>query len=515
MRPDVMVLALAAAVGASAPIGVHLHNVKRTGGMDRKTVMGLMRSCSDKESLAQSLIESSHSAETSACLNKTGIEHCHDCAMPAIKLLLNELHKVKEVVWEEHQMQATRAESTCTSAPPMSRFGSFDHCCSGSAPDQHDQLFRTPEGYQQCQAGSSFDDPGGIVRAADLDYTKLEGWKYRGDRHPSTMIPTCCIQSSVCSKNYKTLSAQMTEVVEVLDTHSITYQAAGGRLEGGALESRIESARQSDSALHLEKFCVMSPELEAAVPKVYPATTAEAKIMCTGGSAVDSQVGLFLKTQEARQTQAKTAIAGQQKIIEIINRVIKWLNDMCHSAVARAARAAASPDITPMITLLETTRKQVPRSQGEVLSRVTYLLESAHNDNQTHEINHTLCASAGSALSSVTDLLLQVKDNVDTGLTKLQNYVPKLTERRTRRSNCWSIRSTPKQRSKQLLPRGWECWLRKLRLIWRSRPVSCSLSLKNGPAGHCCTTPANRTRRLVLLSWFTSTQKTSSTPRSY
>ena len=85
MRPG-MVLGLATAVGASAPVEFHVHDVKRTGGMDRKTVMGLMRSCSDKESLAESLIESSRSAETSACLNMTGIEHCHECAMPAIDI---------------------------------------------------------------------------------------------------------------------------------------------------------------------------------------------------------------------------------------------------------------------------------------------------------------------------------------------------------------------------------------------------------------------------------------------
>jgi hypothetical protein len=416
-----------------------VHKVEQRAGLDRKHIVALMRSSQSKEDLAASLVESSQADMVNAdakCANMTGPEHCQECAMPAIKSLLHELHKVKLVVWADLARLKALAENTCTERTPEERFGSYHKCCSGIADNLFSDIHRLPKGYAQCTGtfGQTFSPPGTPIFSTALDYSPASGWIYIGASHPSDMIADCCEPSSKCTTNWNVITKQMTEVLRVLDGHSIELASLTGHLEGNQLEALVEHAKKLDADDQLKKYCFMSPALEAAVPKVYPKTVPDAKVQCVGG-ALDNQVAVFLATQKARKDEAEENIKKQEEVSAVIDEVTVELNQMGGSCAEddayvvpdfniSARRLREKVSLAPVVAMIAKAEKTMTApAQHAVLAKTMNLVESNADADAS-----TLCGENATAIQKITALLAEVKAEVQVGIGKLQNYSQEISD---------------------------------------------------------------------------------------
>ena len=413
-----------------------VHKVEQRAGLDRKHIVALMRSSQSKEDLAAILVESSQSDMVNAdakCANMTGPEHCQECAMPAIKSLLHELHKVKLVVWADLTKLKALAENTCTERNPEERFGSYHKCCSGIADNLFSDIHRLPKGYAQCTGtlGQTFNPPGTPIFSTALDYSPASGWVYIGASHPSDMIADCCEPSSKCTTNWNVVTTQMTEVLRVLDGHSQELAILMGHLEGNQLESIVEHAKKLDADDQLKKYCFMSPALEAAVPKCYPKTIADAKVQCVGG-ALDNQVAVFLATQKARKDEAVENIEKQEAVSAVIDKVTGELNMMggsCDTYVTpnfniSARRLREKVSLAPVVAMIAKAEKTMTApSQHAVLAKTMSLVESNADADES-----TLCSENATAIQNVMALLVTVQAEVKVGIGKLKEYSQEISD---------------------------------------------------------------------------------------
>jgi len=199
------------------------------------------------ETLAANLLQTSVSDKSKAdasCAKKTGYEHCADCAMPAIKTLVNELVKVKDTVWQAQKDMAANANTVCDKDAPANRAGGAAKCCSASATTSAYQA----AGYAMCSAGSTFSpaDDAAVADVENVKYSNLKGFYYDSKTRPSSMVADCCHTGSTCHINDAVLQDSMDTTRRMLSTLMVDKEAKQQKIDSITIEVQLETTKIQD-----------------------------------------------------------------------------------------------------------------------------------------------------------------------------------------------------------------------------------------------------------------------------
>jgi hypothetical protein len=385
------------------------------------------------EALATHLLQTSAADTTNAdpnCAEKTGYEHCTDCAMPAIDTLVEELVKVKDTVWTAQQDMAGNANTVCDKDAPADREGGAAKCCSASGTTSTYE----PAGFNECTGGSTFSPADTVVpAAADVKFNNLNGYYYDAGT-PSSMIDDCCSRTSDCHTNDVTIAAALTQSETLLNSLHADRAAKQQKIDSVSIEVTLEATKITAHRAEIQKVCELSNEAAhdadanlgvfGADPiTTWPTTLVEAKTACAGG-----QIKRIVDVEVTRQAKLDVDAASFGRTIEVIKKVILWLetdgaNDSIFrnnlhtdaptvpDAVTDAPAVTAAPDggATAMVSLLESAAKSTTNTDAkQALAKAAQLLQGS--------------ASTVRGAAAVIRLLNQIQGDMESSKAKILTY---------------------------------------------------------------------------------------------
>jgi hypothetical protein len=387
----------------------------------------------DPELFATQLIQSSASAVNDAdpaCADKTGYEHCTDCAMPAINTLVDELVKVKDTVWTAQQTMATNANTVCDKDTPADREGGAAKCCSASGTTST----YDPAGFNGCTAGSTFSPSDTAVPlAADVKYNNVKGYYYDAGT-PSSMIDDCCSRTSDCHTNDAMLAAALTQSETLLNTLHSDRAAKQQKIDSVSIEVSMEGTKITQHRADIRKVCTLATDATHDADAnlgvfgvdpidTWPTTLTSAKAICTGG-----QIKRIVDAEVSRQTKLDGDAVSFGQTIAVIEKVVVWLETdggtsifqnnehtdapTVPGAITTAPAATAAPsNTTPtaMVSLLESTAKSTTNTEAkQALAKAAQLVQGSASDVR--------------GAAAVISLLKQILGDMESSKAKILTY---------------------------------------------------------------------------------------------
>ena len=427
----------------------------QASALSSRAILETLQAAGNPEVLATRLIQSTQSDTDSSpdCADKTGYEHCTDCAMPAINGLVDELVKVKDEVWSAQMTMASNAKTVCDQDTPANRAGGAAKCCSGGGTTSAYEA----AGYNNCSTGSTFSPTDRYkAQTANVKFNPLKGF-YFDTGTPSSMITDCCRTGSTCLNNDASIKDSMDINLKLLNTLQADLGAKQQKIDAVTIEAALETDKIKEYRSKITKMCTLVDETDTdtygTTTISWPSDLAEATVRCASG-----QIKNILDREVARQITLTADVSSFQRTVVVIQRVIAWLNhdganvlkDNEHAtapAVDSATTYAPGTTVAPshdgatsttglaahyngaMVSLLEGAVKSATNAQAKrALSKAAKLLEGANSVGRgAAEVIRLLKQILGDMQSSQAKTTTFMKTSQAEANTQVENLVAQIT----------------------------------------------------------------------------------------
>jgi len=430
---------------------MHILGLSSVSALDSQEVLTALKASSNPEALATHLLQSATGDNApnhdTACAQKTGYEHCTDCAMPAIKTLVTELVLVKDTVWQSQKDMSANANTVCDQDAPANRAGGAAKCCSASATTSSYQ----PAGFNGCTAGSTFSPKDTVsVAAADVKYNQLEGSYYDAGT-PSSMVTDCCRVGSTCRSNDVAIKESMDVTSRLLASLMTDKTSKQQKIDSVNIEVELEAVKLRDYRGEILKICEIAQDKSThseftawqtdtygATVIDWPATEDEATAQCKGG-----QVFHITTEETVRQTKLTADSHSFGRTIEVIERVIAWLDGTADDqGIFKSNLHTDAPTVGAGVTTYAPGTTVAPSHDGVASTTgldahwagstaMVSLLEGAAKSSTNTQAKQALAKAAqllegGSAAvrgaAAVIRLLKQILGDMQSSKAKIETY---------------------------------------------------------------------------------------------